>query len=450
MDLDCLGSLILIKKLFPDHQLVKSRLIHPVARNLYNLYQNFFDFIDARELEGQKVESVKIVDTCSWVRIKEYFSYIRDSEPVIHIYDHHPSENCDILGAVLHEGNNGANTTWLARQVMERGLTLRPEEATIALTGIYADTGRFIHENVTPDDLEVSAFLLEQGASLKLVKSFLETLREDSQVDILHLLLKTVAVREIQGHSILLSYLELDENTPGLAAIVEKIMEIENPDAYFAVFYIRKSRTVLIIARSQKERIDLHDLLHIYGGGGHQMAGSAKIPDQEGERFFGEFTGYLEQVLVPAARARDIMTRNVLSINENESLLEASLYLEKIEHTGIPVLNNQEEVTGFLSLRDIMKGRKAEQMHSPVKAYMTRKIITADPEITIREIERIFYKHHIGHLPIVENRRLLGLVTRWDYLQFKRRHGISPPESPADLRSQAVFPEESQPIRSQG
>jgi tRNA nucleotidyltransferase (CCA-adding enzyme) len=39
----------------------------------------------------------------------------------------------------------------------------------------------------------------------------------------------------------------------------------------------------------------------------------------------------------------------------------------------------------------------------------------------MREIERIFYRHHIGHLPIVEEGKLAGIVTRWDYLEYRKR-----------------------------
>jgi tRNA nucleotidyltransferase (CCA-adding enzyme) len=39
----------------------------------------------------------------------------------------------------------------------------------------------------------------------------------------------------------------------------------------------------------------------------------------------------------------------------------------------------------------------------------------------MREVERIFYKHHIGRLLIVEDNRLQGILTRWDYLQYQKR-----------------------------
>jgi tRNA nucleotidyltransferase (CCA-adding enzyme) len=421
MDLDCLGSLILVKKLFPDHRLVRSRIIHPAARALYNLYGDYFDFLTPHDIGGEKIEHIIIVDTSSARRVREFLSCVSNSDPGITIYDHHPREDCDILGAV-HAGKPwGANTTCMGKLAMDRGITLEAEEATIALTGIYADTGRLIYENVHREDLETAAWLLDMGASLRLVKSFLETIKEDDQILALNQLLLLCHTRVIQGHHILISYLEIEENIPGLAAVVEKIMEIENPDAYFAVFFIRKKGTILVIARSQKRRINLHELLTVYGGGGHQMAASLMLRNREGPRFWEEFLEYLERSLVPATRARDIMTKKVYTAREDSTILEASKYMEEINHTGLPVLNGEGRLSGFLSLRDIMKARRASLMHVPVRAFMTKNIISSGPETTMREVERLFYKHHIGHLPIVEDEKLAGIVTSWDFLEYKKQ-----------------------------
>jgi tRNA nucleotidyltransferase (CCA-adding enzyme) len=423
MDLDCLGSLILVKKLYPDYQLVRSKLIHPAAQSLYDLYWEYFDFISAKDLKGQRIENIIIVDTCMAHRVSEYFAYIRGCSPKIRVIDHHQPENCDILDAEVEGNCVGANTSYLGKLAREQEARLSPEEATIALAGIYADTGRFIYENVRHEDFRSAAWLIDMGASLKLVKSFLETIKEDRQLEALNQLLLAQKTRHIQGHLVLTTYLEIEENVPGLAAVVEKIMDLTNPDAYFAFFNILKTKTVLLIARSQKPKIDLHELLQAYGGGGHQTAASAKVSGREGLAFQEEFLAQLERALRPATRAADIMTRNVLSLGETMSLLEASLVLEKAELTGMPVLDAAGSLVGFISLRDIMKGRKANNMRLMVKAYMTKPAISADSTLTMREIERIFFKHHIGHLPIVEDGRLLGIVTRRDYLEYRKAGG---------------------------
>ena len=424
MDLDCLGSLILVKKLFPDYVLVRSRTIHPAALSVFSLYNEYFDFIDPKDLAKEKINNIIIVDTSSADRVKEYFNWIRNSDPKITIYDHHPVETCDIQGAVISGENWGANTTFLGKLAMRKGIALGSEEATICLTGIYADTGRFIYENVSREDLEVAAWLLDMGASLRLVKGFLDTIRDDEQIAILNQLLLLVQKKLIRGHEILISYLEINENIPGLAPVVEKIMDIENPDAYFAIFYVRKTKTILIIARSQKHIINLHALLSAYGGGGHELASSLLLREQEGPRFYEEFLHHLHNSLPSAIRVKDVMTKKVFTLNEDNTVMNASIYMEEINHTGLPVKNKEGKLTGFISLRDIMKARRASRMNSPVSAYMTKGLICSHPDITMREAERLFYKHRIGHLPVMDGETLIGIVTRWDLLEYKKHREI--------------------------
>ena len=419
MDYDCLGSLLMVKKLFPDFRLIRSNRIHPAAQNMYDFYSSYFDFLSPKDILGEKIENIIIVDTCMAGRVNEYFNCVQSSSPSIRIFDHHPTDNCDILGAVVEGGRFGANTSLLGKMAMKAGIVLTPEEATIALTAVYADTGRLIYETVSREDYEVSAWLLDMKASLTLVKSFLETVKEDEQIAVLNRLRPESC--SIMGHSILLSYLELDENVSGLAAVVEKIMEVQNPDAYFAVFSFRRDNSLLLIARSQKRMIDLHALLSVYGGGGHQLAASAKISGRNGKEFFDEFHSYLEHSLEPATRAKDIMTKNVFTIHDTTSLMDASMFLERVDLTAVPAVDASGDVSGFISLRDIMKGRRHGKMQAPVKAYMSRPVISAGSMVTLREIERIFYKYKIGHLPILDEGKLLGIVTRWDYLQFQKR-----------------------------
>ena len=142
-------------------------------------------------------------------------------------------------------------------------------------------------------------------------------------------------------------------------------------------------------------------LLHSFGGGGHPAAGSALCKDSDGWEVFQSLLEELNSRLLPAVTAAQIMSTDIGTILNTWSLLEASLYLEKINHTGAPVVDDKGKLVGFMTLKDIMKGRKSGQMHAPVKAYMTRKLITGKPAATIREVEQLLYKNNIGHLPVI-------------------------------------------------
>ncbi len=420
----------LARRLFPGSRGVRSRIIHPVARNLYNLYGEHLDLLTIEEIDKQPVEQLVVVDTRSLGRIKEYLSGIDPLPPLVEVFDHHPADSSDIPGAVIHEGCVGANTTLLGLEAMRKRIHLTPEEATIALTGVYADTGSFTHENVALADFEVAGYLVSQGASVSLVKSFLQTLKDESQISLFHEILNRLTYQTLHGHQIVTTYMEMDRQVGGLSAVVEKVFEVENPDAIFSVFYFQKERDTLIIARSQQHRIDLARILGAFGGGGHSQASSALLKNQPGRKTFHALQAYLKAMLDEAATARGIMRNNVEVARDSWTLRDASEFLEKADRTGAPVVDGAGRLCGFLTLRDISKGRSAGEMSAPVRAFMTRKVISATPGTTLRELEHIFFSHTIFALPIVEDGKVMGLVTRSEYLKARMGEEGGTPNDP--------------------
>jgi len=173
----------------------------------------------------------------------------------------------------------------------------------------------------------------------------------------------------------------------------------------------------LIIARARGEEIDLNDLLTPFGGGGHPQAASALLKRSGAFPIQTHLLNHLRQSLSGGIRAATLM-REVHPILEDWTLLDASLHLERWSETGAPVVDDAGILKGILTLRDIQKARKHEQMHAPVRAYMKKNPITSAPETGLRDIEKLFYQHDIGHLPVIDDRGLCGMVTRSSYLSF--------------------------------
>lgn len=421
IDLDCIGSMVLARYLYPEHTPVMSRLIHPSARNVINLYKYHLDYIPSEDLKGQSIESAVIVDTRSASRVKEYFEHTSGSPHEIIVYDHHSSETCDFPGAVIYQGDYGSNTTMLCLKLLEQKTDVSERDATIALTGIYADTGNFTHDNVTRDDFTAASYLLAHGADIKLANNFLKSLREEYQLSLFHEIMNTLVWQDINGHQLVFSYYAMEKQNAGLAAVVEEIFNIENPDAMFGVFHFDKPPCTLIIARSRKNVIDLTDILRPFGGGGHAKAASALVKQGEGKDVFRSLLEYLTAHLEDAVTARDIMSPEVMTVREDWSLVDASRFFEDHDISGAPVMKSSGGLAGMLTLRDIMNGRKNGKMSSPVKAYMRTKLITCEPDTTAREIENLMFINSIGHLPVVEEGRLAGIITRTDLLKFLQR-----------------------------
>jgi tRNA nucleotidyltransferase (CCA-adding enzyme) len=419
MDLDCLGSLALARLLYPGFRAVRSSLIHPVARNLFNLYADHLDMISVEELTNEEIEELVVVDTRSLGRIQEYVKVIDPLPGAIHVWDHHPSDSSDIPGAVMNGDMAGSNTTLLGKEAMRRGLRLGFEDATIALTGIYADTGNFTHENVSQADYEVAGWLSGQGASLNLTKTFLQTLKDESQITLFHDLLNRLTYQTVHGYLVITIYKEMERQVGGLAAVVEKIFDVESPDGLFAVFYFARENASLIIARSQQRGIDVGQLLAAFHGGGHAQASSALLKGEPGRKTFHALQACLKATLSDAVNAASMMKRDVVTLSDATTLREAAQCLEKADCTGMSVTDAAGKLCGYLSLRDIMKARRADQMNAPVRSHMIRKVVTGNPTMSLRELESLFFSHTIYDLPIVDEGRLVGVVTRDTYLKVR-------------------------------
>ncbi len=419
MDLDCLGSIALARRLFPGSCALRSRLIHPVARTLYNLFGDFLDLSTVDEMPANSVDALVVVDTRSFGRVREYLERISPLPARVDIYDHHPEDSSDIPGAVIHEGCVGANTTLLAAEAMKKDIRLKPEEATIALAGIYADTGSFTHENVSLADFEAAGYLMGQGASVALVKSFLQSLKGESQISLFHEILNRLTYQTLHGHQVVTTYMEMERQSGGLAAVVEKVFEVENPDAIFSVFHFAKEHDTLVIARSQQRGIDVSRILNTFGGGGHSQASSALLKNQPGRQVFHALQAYLKAMLDEAETAARVMTLDPPSLLDSWTVMEGALLLEKEDLTGAPVVDSSGRLCGFLSLRDIMKCRISGRMQDLVRSCMARKVITGTPRTTLREMESLFFTHTIYCLPIVEDGRLVGVVTRAAFLKAR-------------------------------
>ncbi|NLJ46858.1 MAG: CBS domain-containing protein [Treponema sp.] len=418
MDLDCIGSIVLAQYLFPDHVPVRGHLMQPAVRNLMNLYADRLDFIGAGDIRGQRIDRLVVVDARSEDRIAEVLPLV-DPGTEVEVFDHHPPSGREIPGATVHECSYGANASQLCKLLAENGIGLDPEDATIALTGIYADTGNFTHSNVCRQDFNAAAYLLGQGASLKLVKDFLVPLKERHQVVLFHEVLSSLETRTIRGHAVQTCYMELEEDSQGLGAVIERVFEVENGEVLLGFFYFKPKNKALIIGRNSTTDIRLNEILADFGGGGHAQAASATVKTENGRELYERFLGYLERTIRPAATAWDIMTEEVEVLGQEDSLLDASLFFERTMHTGAPVVDGEGKLTGIITLRDILKGRKAGQMKAPIRAFMSRNVVTAAPDSTVREIDDLLFRHNIGHLPIVVDRKVVGIVTRTDFLEFK-------------------------------
>ena len=416
-DLDCLASMIAAQKLYPGYDIVISGLLNPLAGNVVSFYITRLSFKGPADLKDQQIDNVVVVDTRSSIRVKEFFANISRVNGRITIFDHHPTDGCDIPGAELNYVKNGANTSTMVLKLMEKGIKLDSDEATIALTGIYADTQSFTTDSVTPEDFQAASYLISQGASMKLARFFLQPLKNDYQISYFHTLLNVIDRHVIKGHEVLVSYLDLPKRVNGLAAVVEQVFSVEKADAIFAMFHCQADDSTSIIARSRKKAVPVNQILSVWGGGGHEKAASATIK-KTGDMNVPLMLKEELQKLPPDRTAESIMTTPVKTIPMNVSIARAKEYLEEINHTAAPVVDDEGKMVGMMGNKNIRNAEKAGCMETMVPAYMNKKVVSINKDSTMREIEKVFLENKYNHMPVIDDSSMLvGILTRKDFLK---------------------------------
>ena len=416
-DLDCLASMIAAQKLYPGYDIVISGLLNPLAGNVVSFYITRLSFKGPADLKDQEIDNVVVVDTRSSMRVKEFFANISQVNGSITIFDHHPTDGCDIPGAELNYVKNGANTSTMVLKLMEKGIKLDSDEATIALTGIYADTQSFTTDSVTPEDFQAASYLISQGASMKLARFFLQPLKNDYQISYFHTLLNVIDRHVIKGHEVLVSYLDLPKRVNGLAAVVEQVFSVEKADAIFAMFHCQADDSTSIIARSRKKAVPVNQILSVWGGGGHEKAASATIK-KTGDMNVPLMLKEELQKLPPDRTAESIMTTPVKTIPMNVSIARAKEYLEEINHTAAPVVDDEGKMVGMMGNKNIRNAEKAGCMETMVPAYMNKKVASINKNSTMRDIEKVFLENKYNHMPVIDDSSMLvGILTRKDFLK---------------------------------
>ena len=113
----------------------------------------------------------------------------------------------------------------------------------------------------------------------------------------------------------------------------------------------------------------------------------------------------------------DIMSFPVITVTPATSMGEVAKLLREKGITGIPVAEDGK-LKGMVSRRDFKKIKRESQLANPVKAFMTTKLFAISPGISPLQAARLMVKHDIGRLPVIQDDRIIGIITRSDAMMY--------------------------------
>ncbi len=142
--------------------------------------------------------------------------------------------------------------------------------------------------------------------------------------------------------------------------------------------------------------------------------------------------------------ARDVMTEDVIAVNQDDSVEKVARLLVENKISGIPVIDNDRHILGIITEKDLMV--KARELKVPfyitlfdsiiflenpirfnsdlrkytaslVKDAMTDDVLVVEEETPVSEVVEIMQRKNINRVPVVRNGKLVGIVTRNDVLK---------------------------------
>ncbi|MFA1642404.1 acetoin utilization AcuB family protein [Chryseomicrobium aureum] len=139
----------------------------------------------------------------------------------------------------------------------------------------------------------------------------------------------------------------------------------------------------------------------------------------------------------------EIMNTDVATLLPTQTLREAAATLREKKIRHIAVVNDEREVLGVITDRDIKQATPSNLLDSddysvldtPIEKIMTPNPITGHPLDFVEETATIFYDNRIGCLPIVSKGKLVGMITESDMLyKFIELTGVTQPGSQIEIR----------------
>jgi len=113
-------------------------------------------------------------------------------------------------------------------------------------------------------------------------------------------------------------------------------------------------------------------------------------------------------------KIREVMTADVKTATPEMPLSKVLEILRLKRISGLPVVEN-DKLVGILSLEDIVRALQKNELSAPTGQYMTRDVVTAASYDSIVAAIRTFTEKHLGRLPVIdENHKLVGMITKGD------------------------------------
>lgn len=140
---------------------------------------------------------------------------------------------------------------------------------------------------------------------------------------------------------------------------------------------------------------------------------------------------------------RQIMKKSIITLSAEDTIRLALDTMKQNRIRHIPIVKDDQILVGIITERDVKDASpsifqlelKEDFLDKPIKSIMTTNVITGHPLDFVEELAAIIIENKIGCLPILQENKLVGLLTETDLLDtFVKLTGADQPSSHIEVK----------------
>lgn len=115
----------------------------------------------------------------------------------------------------------------------------------------------------------------------------------------------------------------------------------------------------------------------------------------------------------------DAMNPSVLTLFEDDSVLNGLKVLVKRSLSGAPVVSRDQEIRGMITEFDLLLALDYVGEDIPISKVMTTSVIAVESKMPLNEATDIMISNNFRRLPVVDDNKVVGVLSRRDILRIR-------------------------------
>lgn len=412
-DFDSLACMYAITRIYPMAVPVLTGSPEPNVKEFLEDYPHYAPKKE-RQINLDQVTDIIVVDASRCNRLANFESLVKRITPLL-LIDHHPIQDIDIPAKEIMAEPTGAAITLLVEMLIQKGIQLNPQEASLMALALYEDTGQFTYSRTKSSDFQMMAHLMQCGADLSFINQYLQNELNSEQFSLLFQLSHQIEKKEIKGIEITIAVGTHPTYLADLSVITQKLKKVFHLPILFVL--VSMGKRMYMVARSDEGTIDCSRITEFWDGGGHPTAASASMPaESKIDEIKSKIHDLVELQFTQSYAVKHIMSSPVETVCEDTTIMEAKTIIMQYHHNSLIVVNPHGKLTGIISKEDIDRAIHHHLQNATVTDFTATDIITVTPETTQNNFKNLIAKTYQRKFPVLQNGNLVGIVTANDLL----------------------------------